>query len=92
MQYGIWYGTHDPRIESTASLSFHPSVHPSPRPAPLVLHLDVPFQLRAERSLQLYGAFGGEARNDGAGGWKSLISIIFLYIDPPGIVFCLIPI
>ncbi|CAK9106234.1 unnamed protein product [Durusdinium trenchii] len=31
------------------------------RQAPLVLHLDVPFQLRAERSLQLYGAFGGEA-------------------------------
>ena len=30
--------------------------------AALVLHLDVPFALRAERSLALYGSFGAEAR------------------------------
>ncbi|CAE7305205.1 KINB2 [Symbiodinium sp. CCMP2592] len=31
------------------------------RQAALVLHLDVPFELRAERSLALYGSFGAEA-------------------------------
>ncbi|CAE7602513.1 selU [Symbiodinium natans] len=31
------------------------------RQAALVLHLDVPFALRAERSLALYGSFGAEA-------------------------------
>ena len=29
--------------------------------AALVLHLDVPFELRAQRSVELYGSFGAEA-------------------------------
>ena len=49
-----------PSYATTVSRCFKPLV----LTAALVLHLDVPFTLRAERSLALYGSFGAEARQE----------------------------